>query len=287
VTLSQPVRACLQGFQSWETEAATTADLHIVEAAPGTYKSGLLIIQAKLLGPAKCLNVVFNANAAEELRTRGAYNSQTFNALGMRALRHNVMKHCNKQAVGAKRGRALGDAGNPLGLTLCKHTHKTLLLFAMMYPPEADDGNARHSLYFRLFGEFVMNTYSAALQRGWSNRIRPGYPDMKNVPALMELARELHLDDGLTKNFGLLDSHSCVRASVLGSGPEQRLATGCSFIAAVHDASLDVLTNKRWRVPTTCDVVSCLKMPGVPESVPLPACSFDEQITGGSSTCPI
>ena len=110
---------------------------------------------------------------------------------------------------------------------------------------------------------------------------------MKNVPALMELARELHLDDGLTKNFGLLDSHSCVRASVLGSGPEQRLATGCSFIAAVHDASLDVLTNKRWRVPTTCDVVSCLKMPGVPESVPLPACSFDEQITGGSSTCPI
>ena len=125
--------------------------------------------------------------------------------------------------------------------------------------------NARHSLYFRLFGEFVMNTYSAALQRGWSNRIRPGYPDMKNVPALMELARELHLD----------------------SGPEQRLATGCSFIAAVHDASLDVLTNKRWRVPTTCDVVSCLKMPGVPESVPLPACSFDEQITGGSSTCPI
>ena len=66
----------------------------------------------------------------------------------------------------------------------------------------------------------------------------------------------------------------------MGNGPEQRLATGCSFIASIHDASLTTLTSEEWRIPTTGQTVRHLSLAGAPLIYPLSACSFEEQVVG-------
>ena len=63
----------------------------MVQAYPGAGKTLLLVTDAKLMGVINVLCLTFNANMAEDARKRGAINSFTFNALGMRALRIKVL----------------------------------------------------------------------------------------------------------------------------------------------------------------------------------------------------
>ena len=262
---------------------ASTANLHVVEAAPGTGKSLLLVTNAKLLGALKCLNLVYNNTTASDLRGRGAINTHTFNSILMRSLRNSVVRQLYRQG-GARKRTAPGtgeDNSRPsLGLVSGQDMNKTQLLLAMMYPPAAEDGNARFSLIYRLFGEFTKELYAAALNRGWANRFRAGFPEMTDVMALMALARELNLEERITKSFGQLTVAEQTRAAAMGNGPEQRLATGCSFIASIHDASLTTLTSEEWRIPTTGQTVRHLSLAGAPLIYPLPACSFEEQVVG-------
>lgn len=174
---------------------ASTADLHVVEAAPGTGKSLLLVTNAKLLGALKCLNLVYNNTTASDLRGRGAINTHMFNSILMRSLRNSVVRQLYRQGGARKRtapGTGEDDSRPSLGLVSGQDMNKTQLLLAMMYPPAAEDGNARFSLIYRLFGEFTKELYAAALNRGWANRFRAGFPEMTDVMALMALARELN-----------------------------------------------------------------------------------------------
>merc|ERR1712086_1046915 len=65
------------GTIEWESVEASTADLHVVEAAPGTGKSLPLVTNAKLLGALKCLNLVYNNTTAPVTCAGGELSTRT------------------------------------------------------------------------------------------------------------------------------------------------------------------------------------------------------------------